>query len=92
MGGAKLVPRLYCPQGDQSLVKIQLYYPGVPYYMFQQGTDSLEQLFSAVRTETHATNFNASELNDIMMILTMCQQITGAKKTQTVHVPPRTSR
>lgn len=38
--------------------------PDLPFFMFQIGTDRLEQLFAFVRTVTHHRNCNTSELCD----------------------------
>eukprot|EP00899_Mesostigma_viride_P001223 jgi/Mesvir1/11100/Mv02468-RA.1 len=47
-----------------NVMKIQAYFPGQRYYIFQQGTDREELVFGDARTQSHNNTFTALEAHD----------------------------
>lgn len=46
------------------VLKVQEHCPATPVFLWQIGTDALENLFAVVRTLTHASNVDGKELGD----------------------------
>lgn len=46
------------------VLKVQEHCPAMPVFLWQIGTDALENLFAVVRTLTHASNVDGKELGD----------------------------
>ncbi|KAF9021980.1 hypothetical protein BDZ89DRAFT_1163453 [Hymenopellis radicata] len=51
-----------------TIAKLSIDDPNLPYYIIQEGTDRLENLFSNVRTQDHSRNFDTLQLSQKLSV------------------------